>query len=79
MDDCIHMQRTAGKTKVGYNAYYEYKMAQENWLDWFSGQRADKEFWAHNKLETEQKILKMKAHEKSLSVISEGQNKGVAN
>ena len=52
-------------TKVGYNAYYEYKMAQENGLDHFSGQRADKEFWAHDKLETEQKILKMKAHKKS--------------
>ena len=46
-------------------------MAQDNGLDHFSGQRADKEFWAHDKLETEQKILKMKAHEKSLLAISE--------
>ena len=51
-------------------------MAQENGLDSFSGQRANKEFWAHDKLKTEQKILKMKAHEKSLLAISEVQNKG---
>ena len=50
-------------------------MAQENGLDHFSGQRTNKEFWAHDKLETEQKILKMKAHEKSLSAISELQFK----
>ena len=51
-------------------------MAQENGLDIFSGHRADKEFWAHNKLETEQNILKMKAHKKSLLAISKVQNKG---
>ena len=50
-------------------------MAQENGLDHFSGQCADKEFWAHDKLETEQKILMMKAHKKSLSAISEVQFK----
>ena len=44
MDDRVHIQQTAGTSKVGYNAYYEYKMAQENGLDHFSGQRADKEF-----------------------------------
>ena len=43
----------------------EFKMAQENVLDSFSGQRANKEFWAHDKLETERKILKMEAHKKS--------------
>ena len=77
VDDCVHIQQTAGTTKVGYNAYYEFKMAQENGLDSFSGQHADKKLWAHNnKLETEQKILKMKAHEKSLLAISDSQNKG---
>ena len=50
-------------------------MAQENGLDHFSGQWADKEFWAHDKLETEQKILKMKNHEKSLLAILEVQFK----
>ena len=75
VDDCVHIQQTAGTTQVGYKAYYEYKIAQENGLDLFSGQRADKEFWAHDKLETEQKILKMKAHKKSLSAILELQFK----
>ena len=75
MNDHIHIQQTAGTTKVGYNAYYEYKMAQENGLDQFSGQRANKEFWAHDKLETEQKILKMKAHKKSLLAILDVQFK----
>ena len=69
VDDHVHIQQTAGTTKVRYNAYYEYKVAQENELDHFSGLQANKEFWAHDKLEIEQKIFKMKAHEKSLSAI----------
>ena len=30
VDDHIHIQHTAGTTKVGYNAYYEHKMAFKN-------------------------------------------------
>ena len=48
VDDCVHLQQTACSTKVGYNAYYEFKMAQENGLESFSDYCADKEFWAHN-------------------------------
>ena len=36
----------------------------------YSGTRADKEFWAHDQTDTEKEILKIKAHEKQLSVVS---------
>ena len=37
MDDRVYMQQIAGATKVGYNAYYEYKMAREIGLSCSSG------------------------------------------
>ena len=64
----------AGTTKVGYNAYYDHKLAQQLGLANYSGTRADKEFWAHDQTDTEKEILKIKAHEKQLSVVS--QNRG---
>ena len=69
MDDCIHLQQAAGSTKVGYNAYYEFKMASEEGLSNCSGTRADKKFWVHNHIDTKNKILKQRAHEKSLAVV----------
>ena len=36
----------------------------------FSGSMADKEFWVHNKLDTEKEILKAKAHDKLLASVS---------
>ena len=74
VDDHIHLQQAAGTTKVGYNAYYNHKLAQQLGLANYSGTRADKEFWAHDQTDTEKEILKIKAHEKQLSVVS--QNRG---
>ena len=65
VDDSIHMQQCAGETKVGYNACYEHKMAQKNGLSGFSGQNVDKENWAQDKLDSEQRILKVRTHKES--------------
>ena len=59
---------------MGYNAYYDPKLAKTIGLANYSGTRADKEFWAHNQTDTEKEILRIKAHEKQLSTVS--QNKG---
>ena len=48
VDNRIHLQQAAGTTKVGYNAYYNHKLAQTNGLANYSGTRADKEFLAHD-------------------------------
>ena len=74
VDDCIHLQQAAGTTKVGYNAYYDYKLASVQGLTNYSGTWADREFWVHDQTDTEKEILKMKAHEKQLSLVS--QSKG---
>ena len=70
MDDCFHLQQAAGTTKVGYNAYYNDKLAHTRGLTEFSGSRADKEFWVQDMLDTEKDILKVKAHDKLLSSVS---------
>ena len=36
----------------------------------FSGSRADKVYWVHDKLDTEKEILKAKAHDKILALVS---------
>ena len=74
VDDHIHLQQAAGTTKVGYNAYYDHKLAQQLGLANYSGTRANKEFWAHDQNDTEKEILRIKAHVKQLSTVS--QNKG---
>ena len=45
VEDRLHLQQVAGTTKVGYNAYYDYKLAKTKGLTDFSGFKADKEFW----------------------------------
>ena len=74
VDDLIHLQQAAGSTKVVYNAYYDHKLSQINGITNYSGTRADKEFWAHDQTDTKKEILKIKAHEKQLSSVS--QSKG---
>ena len=44
VDDRIHLQQAAGTTKVGYNSYYDHKLAQQLGLANYSGTRDDKEF-----------------------------------
>ena len=77
VDDRTHLQQAAGTNKVGYNAYYDHKLTQINGLANFSGTRADKKFWAHDQNDTEKEILRIKAHEKQLSLVSP--NKGDGN
>ena len=40
VDDRVHLQQAAGYTKVGYNAFYEHKLAQIHGLHNFSGTKA---------------------------------------
>ena len=63
VDDRVHLQQAAGTTKVGYNAYYDHKLAQIQSLTNLSGSRVDKEFWVHDQTDTEKDILKTKAHD----------------
>ena len=51
VDDHIHLQHSAGTTKLGYNAYYEFKMSSEEGLSNYSGMRANKEFWVHDQID----------------------------
>ena len=64
VDDRVHLQQAAGVTKVGYNVFYDYKLAQINGNQDFSGTKADREYWTHNTMDAEKDILKVKAHEK---------------
>ena len=59
---------------MGYSAYYDHKLAQTNGLENYSGTRANKEFLAHDQRDTEKEILRIKAHQKQLSLVS--QSKG---
>ena len=70
VDDHIHLWKAAGTTKGDYNAYYDHKLTQTIGLANYSGTQADKEFWAHGQNDTEKEILRIKAHEKQLSLVS---------
>ena len=48
VDDRVHLQQAAGVTKVGYNVFYDYKLAQINGNQDFSGTKADREYWTHD-------------------------------
>ena len=66
VDDRVHLQQAAAVTKVGYNVFYDYKLAQINGNQDFSGTKADREYWTHDTMDAEKDILKVKAHEKLL-------------
>ena len=66
VDDRVHLQQAAGVTKVGYNVFYDYKLAQINGNQDFSGTKADREYWTHDTMDAKKDILKVKAHEKLL-------------
>ena len=70
VDDCIHLQQAAGTTEVGYNAFYDNKLAQINGLANYSGTQANREFWTHDQTDTKKKILRIKADEKQISSVS---------
>ena len=66
----IHLQQAAWTTKVGYNAFYDHKLAQINGLANYSGTRANREFWTHDQTDTKKEILRIKAHKKQISSVS---------
>ena len=70
VDNCIHLQQAAGTTMVGYNTYYDHKLAQPDGLEKYSCSRVDKELLAHDQRETKKAILHLKAREKHLSSVS---------
>ena len=70
VDDHIHLQQAPETTKVGYNAFYDHKLAQINGLANYSGTRAYKEFWAHNQTDIEKEILRISASHRPLSSLS---------
>ena len=44
--------------------FYDYKLAQINGHQDFSGTKADREYWTHDTMDAKKDILKVKAHEK---------------
>ena len=67
VDDHIYTQQTASTSKVGYNAFYDQLLAQNNGLGFSKGLHADKVSLAHGKLDTERKMLKLAACKSSLA------------
>ena len=70
VDDRIHLLQAAGATKVGYNLFYNHKLAKIHGLHNFSGTKADREYWSLETMDAEKDILKIKAHEKLLGAAS---------
>ena len=70
VDDHVHLQQAAGTMKVGYNLFYDHKLAKIHGLHNFSGTKADREFWSLDTMDAEKDILKIKAHEKLLGAAS---------
>ena len=66
VDNCVHLQQAAAVTKVGYNVFYDYKLAQINGNQDFSSTKADREYWTHDTMDAKKDILKVKSHEKQL-------------
>ena len=64
VDNCIHLQQAAGATKVGYNVFYDHKLAQIHGLHNYNGTRANREYWSQDTRDAEKEILKIKAHKK---------------
>ena len=60
VDDRVHVQQAAGTTRVGYNAFYDYKNYQIHGNQAFSGTKADREFWTHDTMDVEKDILSSK-------------------
>ena len=52
LDNPVHLQQAAGTTKVGYNAYYDHKLASIQGQANYSGTRDDREFWVHDQTNT---------------------------
>merc|ERR1711989_289557 len=71
VDDRVHLQQAAGNTRVGYNSLYNHKLAQINGLHNYSGTRADREYWSHDMMDAKKEILRVKAHKKQISSISQ--------
>ena len=67
VDDHIHLQQAARTTKVGYNAFYDHKLAQIHGLHNFSGTKPNREYWTHDTMDAEKGILRIKAHKRLLS------------
>ena len=74
VDNHVHLQQAARNTKVGYNSFYDHKLAQINGLHNYSGTRADRKYWSHEMMNAEKEILRIKAHEKQLSSVSQSWN-----
>ena len=66
IDDRVHLQQAAGTTKVGYNSFYDHKLAQIYGLHNYSGTQADRNYWFHDMMDAEKEILRIKALEKLL-------------
>ena len=72
VDNRVHLQQSAGTSKVGYNAFYTHKHSHSNGLKHYGCTRASEEILAKDREETDRAVQLSKARQKLL--LSEQQN-----
>ena len=66
MDNCVHLQQSAGVSKVGYNAFYTHKHSHSNGMKHYGYSRASKEYLAQDQEEVDRVVQLSKACQKLL-------------
>ena len=51
--------------------FYDHKLAQVHGLHNYSGTRADRKYWSQDTMDAEKEILRIKAHEKQISSVTQ--------
>ena len=74
VDNHVHLQQSAGTSKVGYKAFYDHKLNHSNGMRHYGCIRASKETLAKDRLETEKAVQISKARQKLL--LSEQRKQG---
>ena len=77
VDNCVHLQQSAGVSKVGYNAFYAHKHSHSNGLKHYGYTRASEEFLAQDLKEVDRVVQLSKARQKLLLSEQRSQRKTV--
>ena len=74
VDNRVHLQQSAGTSKVGYKAFYDHMLNHLNGMSHYRYTRASKETLAKDRLKTEKTVQLSKARKKLL--LSEQRKQG---
>ena len=74
MDNCVHLQQSAGTSKVGYNTFYTHKLGHSNGMKHYGCTRASEETLAKDWDETDRALQLLKARQ--MLLLSEQQKQG---